>query len=255
MHVEQRQRVHQDVVRRPRPGFGEGVERRGDRPPGEQDALRRAGGARGVDDQGRRLGVGGLDDGRADGAEIHRDPGEPGEAGGQHVVGPREHRRRLAVPEDVRELPLAGARIQRYGGDAREQGADDGDGRVRGGRRPHGDPPRVPDPRRERPGGPRELLVRQGVRAAAQRGPVGRGRKGREERTHRSSSSGRVESEGSGRHSAVRQGRPAVTFAASGAGSSPSGRTPRIRPQAYTHPASARSDSSMKPIEYESFAL
>lgn len=29
----------------------------------------------------------------------------------------------------------------------------------------------------------------------------------------------------------------------------------RIRPYAYTQPASARSDSSMKPIEYESFAL
>ncbi|GAA1944469.1 hypothetical protein GCM10009837_83180 [Streptomyces durmitorensis] len=32
-------------------------------------------------------------------------------------------------------------------------------------------------------------------------------------------------------------------------------RSPRIRPYAYTHPASARSESSMNPIEYESFAL
>ena len=58
MDVEQRQRVRDHVVLRPLPRRRERVEVRGDGPPGQHRALGRAGRARRVDDERRRLSSG-----------------------------------------------------------------------------------------------------------------------------------------------------------------------------------------------------
>lgn len=185
---------------------------------GEDDALGRAGGAGGVDDQGGGFGRGGAGLGGpevppgpagADGTRIrprppgsvlrragsaarphvHVDPGQVRKSGGQVVLRARQNRGGGAVAEDVRQLPLPGARVER---DRRYIGQESGHHRDRrpGGRcGPDGDPPRAPDPCRQGPGGLGQFLVRQGVRAEAQCGSVRAGHQGREERAQRSSSS------------------------------------------------------------------
>ena len=55
VHVEERQPVHQHVLRGPRPGLGQHVEVGGDGCGAQHDPLGRAGGAAGVEDHGRAV--------------------------------------------------------------------------------------------------------------------------------------------------------------------------------------------------------
>ena len=125
VHVEQRQAVHERVLRRPRPRVGEPVEPGGDRRGGQHDALRRPRRPGRVDDHHRPL----LAASRREPAAtrgVERDDGQTERV----ATGLAEERRRPRVADDVLALQLP--RIRREGDDrdAGEDPGDDGDHRL-----------------------------------------------------------------------------------------------------------------------------
>ena len=122
VHVEQRQRVGDDVVAGPLPRLGQRVEVGGERAPRQHRALRRPGGAGRVDDdRGRVLRRLGRQVTARARLEIHFDP----VLHRRLDAGRREHELGSAVLEDVRELAAAGLRVDRRDRHPGQQRADD----------------------------------------------------------------------------------------------------------------------------------
>ena len=138
--MEERQPVGDDVVGGPLPGIGEGVEVGGDRAAGQDGALGRAGGPRGVDDQRRSLLVGLVREVAAARGEVHVDARPRRKRSGQVDARRAEDGLGRGVLEDVPQLAPAGLGVDGHRGDTGEERADDGDGRLGRGHRPHADP-------------------------------------------------------------------------------------------------------------------
>lgn len=151
MHMEQRQRVDEDVVGGPLPGVLQRVQRRGERPAGEDGSLRRAGRPGGVHHQGGglrvRLGERGGHRARGRGGDVHAV--QAGQRGREHVAGGGQHQGGRAVRDDVRELPFPGFRVQRDGRHPGPQRGDHRDDGRRARRGPDGDADRAGEPGRE----------------------------------------------------------------------------------------------------------
>ena len=124
VHVKQRQAVGQHVVAGPLPGLGQRVQVGGDRAARQQHALRRAGRARRVDHERRRLGVGFARQRLIGTAQLHVEALELIQRRRQFGAGCGQHQARLAVVDDVPELTLAGLRVDRDHGNSRGQCAD-----------------------------------------------------------------------------------------------------------------------------------
>ena len=123
----------------PLPGVGEGVEVRRDRAARQDGALGRAGGARGVDDQGRRLLVRLVRELAAARVEVDLDARPLRQRLGQLDAGRAQDRLGRGVVDDVAELALARLGVDGHDGDPGQQRADDGHARLGRRHRPHAD--------------------------------------------------------------------------------------------------------------------
>ena len=140
------------------------VEVGGDGPPGQHRALGRAGRARRVDDERRRLVVGLRREEAPAGVEVDLCPRQRRHAAGQVGAGRAEHQLGGAVRDDVGELALARLRVDRRDGHAGQQRPDHPHAGLLCRRGPT--PPRAPRPRRGRPRRPPHRAA-SGTRACA----------------------------------------------------------------------------------------
>ena len=112
MDVEQRQRLRDDVRLRPGPRIGQSRQVRGDRTARQHDAFWEARRARGVDDQCWQIRVGFAGGEWRSGRRIDHDSRQPVERGRQLGCRRDEDGLRCAVTRFVRNLGLAGGRVE-----------------------------------------------------------------------------------------------------------------------------------------------
>ena len=160
VHVEQRQPVRQDVVRRPSPHLGQGVEVGRDGPSRDQHALGRTGCARGVEHEGGTLRVRLGGDRPRSGLQVHRlRPDRPQRLGKALRILGADHRPWGAVGDHVGDLRRADLGVDRNDGRPREQPGHHPDAGLERRRGPHGHPLLSDEPRRQGRGGVPKLPV------------------------------------------------------------------------------------------------
>ena len=173
MDVEDRERVHEPVGPRPRPGVGERVEIGGDRPARHEHSLGRSGRPRRVDDEGDGLwilrGVGQ----RSPLRHIDVQPTHTGQRPVPVVGGSADQRLRPRVRDDVRELPRAELGVERHRLDPRLDRGQRRNARLQAVLGPERDALQTTQPARERAAHPRQLGVAVGRAADRERGRVG----------------------------------------------------------------------------------